>query len=76
MLKPEIQENKVNAMAADALAPGDARSSATMVSTMQDRHCKTSNISRTLEGNKIVDQSDVVGTSPVGTAPTTSSFST
>ena len=37
---------------------------------------KTSNISRTLVGNKIVDNSDVVGASPVGTAPTTSSFST
>ena len=31
---------------------------------------------RTLLGNKIVDQSDVVGASPVGAAPTTSSFST
>ena len=37
---------------------------------------KTSNISRTLAGNKIVDNSDVVGASPVGAAPTTSSFST
>ena len=37
---------------------------------------QTSNISRTLVGNKIVDHSDVVGASPVGTAPTTSSFST
>ena len=36
---------------------------------------KTSNISRTLVGNKIVDNSDVVGASPVGAAPTTSSFS-
>ena len=27
-------------------------------------------------GNKIVDHSDVVGASPVGAAPTTSSFST
>ena len=34
----------------------------------------TSNESRTL-GNKIVDHSDVVGASPVGAAPTTSSFS-
>ena len=33
-------------------------------------------IRRTLVGNKIVDHSDVVGASPVGTAPTTSSFST
>ena len=34
-----------------------------------------SNISRTLEGNIIVDHSDVVGAPPVGAAPTTSSFS-
>ena len=37
---------------------------------------QTSNISRTLVGNKIVDNSDVVEASPVGAAPTTSSFST
>ena len=37
---------------------------------------KVSNISRTLVGNKIVDYSDVVGASPVGAAPTKSSFST
>ena len=37
---------------------------------------QTSNISRTLVGNKIVDNSDVVGESPVGAALTTSSFST
>ena len=37
---------------------------------------KVSNIRRTLVGNKIVDHSDVVGASPVGAAPTTSSFST
>ena len=37
---------------------------------------KVSNIRRTLLGNEIVDHSDVVGASPVGAAPTTSSFST
>ena len=37
---------------------------------------KVYNIRRTLVGNKIVDHSDVVGASPVGAAPTTSSFST
>ena len=37
---------------------------------------KVSNIRHTLVGNKIVDHSDVAGASPVGTAPTTSSFST
>ena len=37
---------------------------------------KTSNIRRNSLGNKIVDNSDVAGASPVGAAPTTSSFST
>ena len=37
---------------------------------------KTSNIKHTVVGNKIVDHSDVVGASPVGAAPTASSFST
>ena len=37
---------------------------------------KVSNIRRTLVGDEIVDHSDVVGASPVGAAPTTSSFST
>ena len=35
-----------------------------------------SNIRRTLVGNLIVDHSDVPGATPVGAAPTTSSFST
>ena len=37
---------------------------------------KSSNISRTFVGHEIVDNSDVVGASPVGAAPITSSFST
>ena len=37
---------------------------------------KSSSICRTLVGNEIVDNSDVVGASPVGAAPTTSPFST
>ena len=37
---------------------------------------KTSNTRCTLVGDKIVDHSDIVGASPVGAAPTTSSFST
>ena len=37
---------------------------------------QTSDISRTLAGNKIVDRSDVVEASPIGPAPTTSSFLT
>ena len=49
-----------------------------MLHTYKQKHMyrKTSNISRTLVGNEIVDKSDVVGASPVGAAPTTSSFST
>ena len=41
-----------------------------------DTYRQDSNIIRTLVGNKIVDHSNVVGASPVGAAPTTSSFST
>ena len=37
---------------------------------------QSSNIRRALVGIEIVDHSDVVGASPVGAAPTTSSFST
>ena len=37
---------------------------------------QTSNINHTLVGNELVDHTDVVGASPVGAAPTTSSFST
>ena len=37
---------------------------------------QTSAIIRTLVAYKIVDRSDVVGASPVGAAPTTSSFPT
>ena len=40
------------------------------------KYRQVSNIRRTLAGNKFVDHSDVVGASPVGAAPTTSSFST
>ena len=40
------------------------------------RYRQVSNIRRTLVGNKIDDHSDVVWASPVGAAPTASSFST
>ena len=43
---------------------------------MEPEYRQTSDIGRILVGNKIVDHSDVVGASPVGAAPTTSSFST
>ena len=46
-----------------------------MISEIQ-KYRQVSNIRPTLVGNKIVDHSDVVGASPVGAAPTTSSFST
>ena len=61
-----------NIMAAEDLVTQGTRASAAMVLTYR----KTSNIKCTLVGNKIVDHSDVVGASPVGAAPTTSSFST
>ena len=41
-----------------------------------DIYRQVSNISRSSVGNQIVDHSDAVGASPVGAAPTTSSFST
>ena len=40
------------------------------------KHHQTSNIRRTLVGIKIADHADVVEASPVGAAPTVSSFST
>ena len=43
---------------------------------IQYMYRETSNIRRILVDNKIVDLSDVVGASPVGAAPTTSSFLT
>ena len=48
----------------------------TLLVLRMEYYRQTSNISHTLLGNKIVDHSDVVGASPVGAAPTTSSFST
>ena len=47
-----------------------------MKTWLSDTYYQISNISRTLTGNKIIHHSDVVGASPVGAAPTTSSFST
>ena len=40
------------------------------------KYRQTSNIRLTLVGNEIVDHADVVGASPVGAAPTTSSLTT
>ena len=54
----------------------EAMSPTPLTVLMSPAYRKTSNISRTFVGNKIVDNSDVVGASPVGAAPTTSSFST
>ena len=42
----------------------------------RNSYWQTSNIRRTLVGNNIVDQSNLIGASPVGAAPTKSSFST
>ena len=46
------------------------------ITHFNENYRQISNISRILAGNKFVDHSDVVGASPVGAAPTTSSFST
>ena len=45
------------------------------IGSLMEKYRKISNISCTLVDNKIVDHSDVVGVSPVGAAPTASSFS-
>ena len=44
------------------------------VSSLRQCYYQTSDISRTLVDNNIVDHSDVVGASPAGVAPITSSF--
>ena len=43
--------------------------------SLSKQYRRTSNIRQSLVDYKIVDHSDVVGSSPAGTAPTTSSFS-
>ena len=64
----------VKTMAVHGLVMQGTRSWAALdVSTI---YHQVSNIRRTLTGYKTVDHSDVVGASPVGAAPTTSSFST
>ena len=68
ILSSGIQRPVVNIMVADVLETQWTKASVT--------YRKTSDISRTLVGDKIVDNSDLVGASPVGAAPTTSSFST
>ena len=46
-----------------------------MLQGINEEYHQTSDINHTLVDNKIVDHSDVVGASPVGATPTTSSFS-
>ena len=47
-----------------------------LINSKKKNYHQTSNISRTLVGNYIVDHSDVVGAAPAGDAPTTSEWST
>ena len=76
--------NTANIMAANTLvihcglvAPYGCKLGSVFVQVMAwHMYRQVSNIRRTLAGNYIVDHSDVVGASPVGAAPTTSSFST
>ena len=68
-------------MMLDVFAPCNPVMAKSNISKMDDKFVVcipfiVFNISHTLVGNKIVDHSDVVGASPVGAAPTTSSFST
>ena len=55
---------------------GDKTLLETVISQLIGIYRQVSNLRRTLVGYKIVDHSDVVGVSPVGAAPTTSSLST
>ena len=65
----------VSSKSATGLRPLGARTAAGTVMTKRI-YCKTANISDTLIDNKVVYHSDVVGASPAGATPTTSSFST
>ena len=47
-----------------------------VISVRHQTYRQISNISRILVGDKLLDHLDVVEASPVGAAPTTSSFST
>ena len=71
---PEWQQQEMTAYHVNAMVMGASGGLMSMNRFWYYR--KTSDISRTLVGNKNVDNSDVVGASPVGAAPTTSSFST
>ena len=71
----------VLAVTADAVAVRSDMSPTAMVLIIRFKfwekiYRQVSNLRRTLVDNNIVDHSDVVGASPVGAAPTTSSFST
>ena len=74
MLKQQAITAKLFAKRLSALATQDPRLIIFIFGVKIYR--KTSNIRRTLVGDNIVDHSDALGASPVGTAPTTSSFST
>ena len=68
----------VNISSRNALLPdGKSPSHRSILTYRQQRtYSQIPNIRRTLVGNKYVDRSDVAGASPVGAAPTTSSFLT
>ena len=55
---------------------GAIRQQASTCNNVDQNYRQVSNISRTFVGNYIIDHSDVAGASPIGAAPTTSSFST
>ena len=57
-------------------SPWHCHSLSLILAKITNYYRKTSNISSTPVGDEIVDNSDVVGSSPVDAAPTTSSFAT
>ena len=79
-------ENSITERMWGTMMPTSHSTSSSMISIASDANScnmerwenssQTSNISGTLVDNKTVDHSDVVGASPIGAAPTTSSFST
>ena len=65
-----VHVHGVELLATDRMAPGHPS-----VKYSQSEYRPTLDINRTLVCNKIIDHSHVVGASPVGAAPTTSSLS-
>ena len=66
----------INAPAAAGLATQWTKISVGIVSSFSVKYSQTSDVMRTLIGNKMVDHSDVFRAAPIGNDPTTSPIST